>query len=397
MRAYWRFLTLPMALWLTAEGCGPAPAPAPTATATVTISLALVHGTLIDGTGAAPVADGVVLIAGDRIYAAGPATTVKIPSGTKTLDVGGATILPGFINAHVHHAFNQDNLKAWAQGGVTTVRDEGTSPEQVAGLKAFRGEAGADPHYARLVSAGAMLGVPGGYGNWFITSTEEARQAVLAELADGVEVVKVSLEDGYAGQHDLPKLTAEELAAIVSTAHSNGLPVSAHITQGRFLQPFLDAGVDDIAHVPYDYIPPESLKQMVKQGVYLEPTFTVYRNYGAPIATGVDNLRQFVALGGQVALGNDYSGGPGDFELGLPMYEIQHMTEAGMTPMQIIVASTKNAAHVSAMEKTLGTLEPGKFADVLVVNGNPLEDLQALTKIQAVIHNGVVIRNEPRN
>ncbi len=374
----------------------PPSSPSPTSdpTAGLGVSLAIVNGMLIDGTGADPIPNAVLLIAGDRIAAAGPAAAVKVPPGVKTVDVGGATILPGFINAHVHSAFNKDNLKAWALGGVTTVRDESASPGQIASLKAFREEISSNPDYARLVSAGSMLGVPGGYGQRFITSTEEARQAVVEELADGVNLIKVSLEDGYAGKHDLPKLTTEELAAIVSTARAHGLPVSAHITQGRFLQPLLDAGVDDIAHVPYDFIPPESLKQMVAQGIYLVPTFTVFRNYGAPVTGCVNNLRQFVELGGQVALGNDYGGGPDTFELGIPMFEIQSMSEAGMTPMQIIVASTRNAALVSNMEKDLGTLAPGKIADVLIVGGNPLEDLRALANIQLVIHNGAIIRNE---
>jgi imidazolonepropionase-like amidohydrolase len=228
----------------------------------------------------------------------------------------------------------------------------------------------------------------------FVASTDEARQAVLTEADEGVEAVKVALEDGYAGTHGLPKLTPEELKAIVTTAHEHGLPVSGHITQGAYLQPMLEAGVDDIAHLPYDTIPLESLQQMVKQDVYLTPTFSVFRNYGAPVGMVQNNLRQFVGLGGKVALGNDYGGGPGNFELGIPMYEIQMMSQAGMTPMQVIVASTLNAAHVLRMDGKIGTLETGKFADILIVGGNPLDDLQALTKVKMVIHNGVVIRDE---
>jgi imidazolonepropionase-like amidohydrolase len=120
----------------------------------------------------------------------------------------------------------------------------------------------------------------------------------------------------------------------------------------------------------------------------------VYRNYHAPISTCVLNLRNFVKQGGQVALGNDYGGGPSEFELGIPMYEIEQMTEAAMTPMQIIVASTKNAAIVSGIEGQVGTLEAGKIADVFVVSGDPLEDLANLTKILMVIHNGTIIRDE---
>jgi imidazolonepropionase-like amidohydrolase len=354
----------------------------------------LVNGTLIDGTGAEPVPNAVVLIAGERILAVGPAEAVKVPAGVRKIDAGGAVILPGFINAHVHLAFDKTNLQAWALGGVTTVRDESVPADQIAQLKTLRVSFGRDPQYARLISAGTMLAVPGGYGNLFVTSPEEARQAVWKEADEGVDAVKVALEDGYAGASGLPKLAPDELRAIVDAAHERGLPVSGHITQGAYLQPMLDAGVDDIAHVPYDLIPAASLEQMVRQGVYLIPTFTVFRNYGAPIIGCVSNLEQFIRLGGNVALGNDYGGGPGDFEMGIPMYEIQMMFDAGMPPMQIIVASTRNAAHVLRLDGEIGTLEPGKVADVLIVSGNPMDDLQSLNNIRMVIHYGTIIRDE---
>jgi imidazolonepropionase-like amidohydrolase len=156
----------------------------------------------------------------------------------------------------------------------------------------------------------------------------------------------------------------------------------------------VDAGVDDIAHVPYDVVSDDVWQKMVAKDIYMTPTFTVYRNYHAPIATCVSNLRNFVEQGGQVALGNDYGGGPSEFELGIPMYEIEQMSESGMTPLQIIVASTKNAAIVSGIEDQVGTLEAGKIADVLVVSGDPLEDLENLTNLRLVIHNGTIIRDE---
>lgn len=104
----------------------------------------------------------------------------------------------------------------------------------LSGLMAFRDKTCKNPKDARLISAGFMITVPGGYGNLFISSPEEARQAVLEEVDEGVDAIKVALEDGYAGTHGLPKLTAEELKAIVTTAHEHGVPVSAHITQGVF-------------------------------------------------------------------------------------------------------------------------------------------------------------------
>ncbi len=133
----------------------------------------------------------------------------------------------------------------------------------------------------------------------------------------------MALEDGYAGTTGLPKLTPDELKAIVTAAHEKGLPVSGHITQGAYIQPMLDAGVDDIAHMAYDYVSPDVMQQMVDRGVYWIPTFTVFKNYGAPIGGLQNNLRQFIKLGGKVALGNDYGGGPGTFELGIPMVEVR--------------------------------------------------------------------------
>jgi imidazolonepropionase-like amidohydrolase len=387
-------LTVIVLIVLSATGCGGGKSASEPDLSGQAITLALVNGTLIDGTGAEPVQQAVILIAGDRIAAVGSRGELQVPAGVRTIELDGAVILPGFINAHIHYGFDRSNLRAWAEGGVTTVRDESAMPETIAGLKAFRADIATDPHCARLVSAGTMLTVPGGYGHLFVTSPEEAAQAVSLEIDEGVDAVKVALEDGYAGQHGLPKLTPAELAAIVAAAHAHDLPVSGHITQGAYLQPMLDAGVDDIAHLPYDYLSSETLQQMVKQNVYLEPTFTVFRNYGAPVGTVQNNLRQFVALGGKVALGNDYGGGPGDFELGIPMYEIQMMSQSGMTPMQIITASTLNAAHVLRLDAELGTLEKGKYADLLIIRGDPLQDLTALTNIWMVIHGGEIIRNE---
>jgi imidazolonepropionase-like amidohydrolase len=355
-------------------------------------TLAIVNGTLVDGTGAEAVPNAVLLIAGDRIVAAGPAATLSVPADTKTIDAGGGTILPGFINAHVHFAFDESNLKAWAQGGVTTVRDESATPEQIDGLKAFRAKIEKNPNDARLISSGSMLGVPGGYGQRFVSSADEARAAVLDEVAKGVDGVKISMENGYANVHGLPVMPDDEIKVIVDTAHAHGLYVSGHITIGHYLQPMLDAGVDDVAHMPLDPAPLASLQNMVDRGVYITPTFTVLRNFGAALGTAESNLAQFVKLGGKVALGNDYGGGPGDFELGIPMFEIEEMSLAGMTPMQIIVASTSNAAHVIRMADSLGTLAAGEIADVLVVNGDPLRDVAALRDVRCVVHGGTVIR-----
>lgn len=366
------------------------------ATSTQQNTLALINGTLIDGNGLDPIPNAVLVIQGERIVAVGSKRDVKIPAGARVINLNGATILPGFINAHVHLSEQEKNLQAWAYGGVTTVRNEEIhSPEKLQELIALRNAAAQKPQNAHIISAGYMITAPNGYGELFVTSPDDARQKVFDELdTPGTDMIKISLEDGIAGQSNLPKLTNEEIAAIVSAAHERGTRVSAHVTQARYIKILVDAGVDDIAHIPYDIVPNEVWQAMVAKNIYMIPTFTVFRNYGAPIPTCVFNLRNFLKQGGKVALGNDYGGGHGEFELGIPMYELQQMSSAGMTPMQIIVASTKNAAFVLGIGGQVGTLERGKIADVLVVSASPLDNLKNLGAIRIVIHNGTIIRNE---
>jgi imidazolonepropionase-like amidohydrolase len=332
------------------------------------------------------------LIQDGLIEKVGPAGSVTIPRDTRIIDVSGSTILPGFINTHVHNGFSEENLKTWAAGGVTTVRDENLGSQPIAAKMAWRQTVKDNPIYARLISAGQIIAVPGGYGSLIVNSPEEARQAVLDELALGVNQIKVALEDGYAGESGLAKLTPLELSAIVDTAHAAGVRVSGHITESAYIEAMLDAGVDDLAHSSYDMIPYNILQRMLAEDIIVIPTFTVFRNYGGSLDGCILNLKHFVEGGGMVALGNDYDGGPGDFELGIPMFEIEMMTAAGMTPMQIILAGTYHAAITVGMEEQLGTLEAGKVADILVVGSDPLVNLQQLTDIRLVIHNGIIIR-----
>ncbi len=133
---------------------------------------------------------------------------------------------------------------------------------------------------------------------------------------------------------------------------------------------------------------------MVEKNVYLVPTFTVFRNYGANVDGCVDNVRRFHELGGRVALGNDYGGGPGEFELGIPMYEVEMLSRAGLTPEEVVDAATRNGARVLRLDDEIGTLEAGKAADIVVVGGDALADLQALRNVRLVIHAGAVIRQD---
>lgn len=355
-----------------------------------THEIAIINGYLIDGTGGKPLEDAIVLIRDEIIAAVGKKGQLTIPEGAKIIDAQGGAVLPGFINTHVHNGYNEANLKAWASGGVTTIRDEAMLGDPVSTLK-LRDTVLNRPEYARIVSASPMMTKTNGYGQLYINSPEEAKQKTNELIDIGIDAIKVSLEDGYAGQRNLPKLTEEELFTIVNEAHQRGLPVSGHITQARYQEMMVRAGVDDIAHVAYDFVSDELIADMVAKGIYWIPTFTVFRNFGVVLDDAVANLKSFVAAGGRVALGNDFGGGPGEFELGIPMYELLMMRRAGMTPMQIILASTRNAAHVCRREKTLGTIESGKIADVLIVDGNPLKELKALSRIKYVFKDGTPI------
>ena len=361
-------------------------------------SLVLVNGTLIDGTGSDPVFDAVMVIDGERISAVGTRDQIVVPLNTTIIDVQGATIMPGFINTHVHGAYDREALEEWAQSGVTTVRDLGIvgNTGNSSDLFAFREEVSQDPRYARLVAVGPMVTVPGGYGSRPVTSPEHARQTINALLDDGADLIKIGIEDDLQGRK-WSMLSAEEITAIVESAHARNVPVSAHISRSKHLELALQTGVDDVAHMIVDDLSDDLVARMIKYGVYWEPTLELWQCVSnlhqlSWDAQAIDNLRRFSQAGGKVALGTDYSGYSCDFDLGMPMSEINLMLQADMTPMQIIVAATKNAAQVCNLEDDIGTLEPGNIADILVVVGNPLENIHTLTDVQMVIHNGVIIR-----
>jgi len=376
-------------------------------------TLALINGTLIDGTGAKAVTEGAIVIIGDRIIASGSRTQVQIPTNAQMIDVQGGTILPGFINAHVHGAYyyTETLLKAWARGGITTVRDLGDirpySPYSKQLFKT-RDRLNAIPKCARLVTAGKFVNVEGGYpiaywgGNAItVTSPKEACKAVNMLIDDGADVIKSAMESGRTfGQSGWPLLSPREASALVEAAHDRGKLVTMHVTNAIDLERALDAGVDEIAHmvVGNQFLSEKLIRRMVSEGTRWIPTLELwqrvspkssYLNYGK---SAINNLSRFVKAGGEVALGTDYAGAPNiNFDLGMPINEIKYMREAGMTPMQIIVAATRNSARSCDRESDLGTLEPGKLADVLVVNGNPLDDINTLTNIRIVLREGKVV------
>ena len=352
---------------------------------------------VIDGTGATPVDQAVVAFQDGIITEVGSQASIAIPKGAKVIDLNGATVMPGFINAHVHRGYNEQNLKNWLMAGVTTVRDE--APMISGNFIAERDRLNKDPGHARIVSATPILTVPGGYGTGSFTSADTAKEAVSEYIARGVEVIKFSIEDDLQGRTwEMP--TYEMIKAIVDTAHNGGCKVSVHISHERNLEWAIDAGVDDIAHMVVEPISTETAEQMVQKGIYWVPTLELWngvsRDYDLDwIDVAVENLSTFYKEGGKVALGTDFAGYTFSFDTGFPITEVNLMRQAGMTPMDIIIAGTKNAAEACGISNALGTVEVGKIADLFVVNGDPLaEDApfeESFLSVRMVVHGGEIV------
>lgn len=367
-------------------------------------TIVLMNGTAIDGTGAPAISEAVLIIQGEKILAVGRHSEISIPSNAQIIDLHGGTILPGIINTHVHEGYDERNLRAWAQAGVTTVRDLGNGGPQPE-IFNLRDRLSKNPQNARLIAAGPMVTVPDGYpdaywgsGGLIVESPDDARKKVERLLDEGADIIKVSLETGgvfgMVGGNSWPILSADELAAIVETAHRRGTRVSAHVTNWPQLKLALGAGVDEIAHIVTGDVSDVLIQQMVKQNVTWIPTFELMATVRPPNARTIlfNNLRRFVNAGGTVALGTDFAGDRMKFQLGMPILEMEFMQAAGMTPMQIITAATKDAAVSCNRGDQLGTLEKGKIADIIVVRGNPLSDIHVLENVEYVFRNGIPIK-----
>lgn len=358
--------------------------------------LVLTNLILIDGTGRRAAENRLIVIKNRKITRISNPDSIQIPRGAKRLDLNSGYVLPGFFNTHVHEGYTRENLAEWAWQGVTTVRDLGKNYNN--SLFSLRDFLLKDNKNARLVAAGPMVTTPGGYGSFTVISVRDAREKITRLIRDGADLIKIGIEDDLQGRQ-WPMLPEDIIKTIVDTAHQNDRKVSAHISRASHLEMAVRAGVDDVAHMIIDGLGDDLLKQMIKKRIYWIPTLELWKGVSLRHGlnwdkTSVKNLFKFLQAGGQVALGTDFAGYSTEFELGMPINEILLMKEAGMDPMQIIVAATRNAARVCGLEKELGTIEAGKTADLIVIKGNPLADLKNLKNIIMVIHNGEIIRNE---
>jgi imidazolonepropionase-like amidohydrolase len=362
----------------------------------------------------------------------------SVPADAQTIDLGDMTLLPGLIDAHTHILLQGDitsadydeqlfkesmpyralrasrAVKIALEHGFTALRDletEGAMYTDVDVKRAINN--GVIPGPRLFVSTRAMS-VTGGYGPsgyspeigypmgvQIVDGVEGGRKAVREQIAHGADWIKVYADRSYFVQKDgtlssIPTFTAEEMKAIVDEAHRLRHKVAAHAMARPGIENALNAGVDSIEHGIA--IPDDLLDLMVARGVYLCPTLTV-TEYVAPGRGGVwakipdyhrDSFQRALRKGVKIAFGTDAGGFPWDAIN--EAKEFEYETRYGMTPMQAIQSATRVAAELLGMSDRMGTLETGKFADIVAVPGNPLQDITALQRVGFVMKNGEIYK-----
>jgi imidazolonepropionase-like amidohydrolase len=287
----------------------------------------------------------------------------------------------------------------WLEAGMTTLRDIATPPGAFPAVKqAADGEIAAN-RAPRVVWAGPLVTAVGGYPFTVpryasvgedVSSADEARQVVTGLADGGARIVKLGLEQGYYANVGWPLLSLDAVQAITETAHARGMRVTAHVTSVDEVRLALDGGVDDLAHAPLEPIPDETMQEMLGKQMGMATTATVWGRSDV-WSQAAANAKRYADAGGIVSIGTDY--GCCGQAAGLPPYlqEMQYLQGAGMTPMQLLVAATRSGAIMANVGAEVGTLEAGKIADIIVVDDDPLADLQALNNVRTVIQGGAVV------
>lgn len=395
---------------------------------------AFTGATLIDGSGGEPIQEGALVFRDGRIIDVGPVESVKIPEGATIKDVTGKTIIPGLINAHGHvgqtkgieggHYSREnviDNLSIFARYGITTVVSLGDDRREAVGLRHAHDSVATGR--ARLFIAGAVITG---------STPEEAVAVVDSNHHMGVDFMKIRVDDNLGTGKKMPE---EIYRAVINRSHELGYRIATHMYYLEDARDLLEAGSDLIAHsvrdaaVDDEFIELISAKEVgycptltreVSTFIYGEtpeffsdPFFTreydaatiaplmeparqqqvrnnkASQSYKKHLPVAMANLKTLSDAGIPIVFGTD-SGVPTRFMGYFEHMEMEMMQEAGLTPMQIIVSATKNAAEFLGLPN-LGTLSPGNYADFLLLDANPLEDIRSVRKIDAVFIGGEAV------
>ncbi|MEC6749192.1 amidohydrolase family protein [Marinilactibacillus sp. XAAS-LB27] len=404
------------------------------------------NGLLIDGNGGEPMEQGAVVIDGNRIVFVGDAADFD---GTvdETIDVDGATIAPGFIDTHVHLMMEYSSVQNRLETPFSYMFYQAINYMRNtlnAGITSVRDALGTDLGVKKAVEEGIVEGprmqlsinaltITGGHGDGYTTSgqtvellqanypgmpdgkadgVEEVRKKTREMLRAGAEVIKVHATGGVLSATDHPEFTQfslEELQVIVEeAAFRKGVKVMAHAQGAEGIKQAVKAGIHSIEHGIF--LDDEAIEMMKEHGTYLVPTLLapvavleLAKETGMPdsavqkardaIEAHKKSFTKAYKAGVKIAMGTD----AGVMPHGTNLRELALMTEGGMTPMEAIVATTKTAAECLGWENELGTLEKGKLADLVVIKGNPLDDIASLSNaetIQLVIKDGKIVKNQ---
>jgi len=398
----------------------PAQQPSPT--------IAFTGARVIDGTDRAPIDNATLLVRGGKIVAVGAASAVTVPAGAQRVPLAGKTVIPGLINAHGHVGntvgmeqghYSADNvardLKTYAAYGITTVFSLGD--DQAAGIAARDAQRTPTLNRARLFVAGPVLAPK---------SLDEARKLVDEDAAMKVDIVKIRVDDNLG---TTPKMAPDIYKAVIDQAHKKGLRVAVHLFYLDDAKAVLDAGADFIAHsvrdtavddqfiamlkrrnvcycptlmrevstFVYESTPPwfadplflkhadmaavEALKQPARQQAMANSKSA--QRYKAGLEVANRNLKKLSDAGVPIAMGTD-TGPPARFQGYFELMELEMMAKAGLTPRQVLASATRDAARCMKLDSELGTLEPNKWADFVVLDADPLADISNVRKINAV-------------
>jgi imidazolonepropionase-like amidohydrolase len=403
-------------------------------------------GVLIDGKSNSPRHNQVIILRGNRIESISDATAAKIPDGADVIDLSHATVLPGLIDSHTHIFLQGEDpaqggydvnilkyplalraaratvsVRRALEQGFTTLRDletEGAGYGDIGIKEAIEGGYIPGP---RLFVSTRAISTTGGYplegyapeldmptGAQLIDGPIEARKAAREQLSHGADWIKVYMTHrSWVGKNgelvSQPTLTVEELKAIVDETHGWGKKVACHAYGGIGLHRGLDGGCDSIEHgLDLD---DTAIAQMLKQGTWYCPTLSAYYHDWAPadtpdgqrdrkrVAVHEVSFPKALHAGVKIVFGTDIGGIPWSEPIA---QEFPHMVELGMSPMEAIKSATSRAADMLDMQGQIGVIEPGAYADIVALNGDPLSDIKLLQNVQFVMKDGKVFRNETK-
>jgi len=391
---------------------------------------------LIDGVSNDPVENAVLVIKGEKIEAVGKADTVSIPQGAEVIDTTGKTIMPGLIDAHVHFAglksmgqlswFMDDPLvhgmrgviDAWKtiDAGFTTVRDAGGV--FALHLKTVINEGGCVG--PRIVAAGRLITQTGGHGDHihslpvdFVVprigvariadGVAEVRKAAREQIREGADFLKIMTTGGVMSERDVStssQYSIDEIRAFVEEAENVGVRTSSHAQGTIGIKNALIGGVKVIEHGTF--LDDDCIDLMVTNNHYLVPTLAIVEAivlHGAEAGVlsssinkakiaqkaVLESFKRAYKAGVLCGLGTDYLSDPMS-PLGANAVELElYVKKAGLSPMETIICATKNNAEILDMIDKIGTLEPGKLADVIIVDGDPLKDITVLSDRKNII------------